>query len=179
MDRLSLLAIADALKPNVRSSRSCLSSAVVQGRPASLGPVTQCPLESRHPSLSLPRWQPFVNHLTPCSVSGMRQNRTGRAGSRKGKAGGVMPAVLLPFRKDDFSGSKTLPVPPMAATLDDDLRALSEWMRRAWRRKVPVSQPGNNRFVDSDATDLQQGCRHERQRNLDCNSDNWGRRGGR
>ncbi len=47
----------------------------------------QCPLRKlRHPSPSLPPWQPFVNHLTPCSASGMRRNRTaGPAVARQGR----------------------------------------------------------------------------------------------
>jgi hypothetical protein len=58
----------------------------------------------------------------------MRRNRTAGAGSRKGKAGGVTPAGLPPLSV--YCLKPNFLVLFMADTLEQDVRALKEWLRR-------------------------------------------------
>jgi hypothetical protein len=64
----------------------------------------------------------------------MRRNRTAGAGSRKSKAGGVMPAGFLSAQKRASQAHDTSRVASMIDTLNPDVRSLKEWLRGAWRQ---------------------------------------------
>jgi hypothetical protein len=63
----------------------------------------------------------------------MRRNRTAGAGSRKGKAGGVMPAGFS-LNAETRVASASHWVASMIDTLNPDVHSLKEWLRGAWRQ---------------------------------------------
>ena len=100
----------------------------------------------------------------------MRRNRTAGAGSREERTGGLTPAGLSSRSDIDL---KLIAGVFMADTLDQDLCALKEWLRGAWRYLADPSSTSferreiRNYMKDADAalrSGLKQVAARERSR---------------